>query len=93
MYAKEEEVCELQVKLQERDSALKAYKTENGRYADMKDKYKADIASLQQQVCLAPCTCFLHTLKNLSATRASPATVAESYCAGSAVDCALHAGS
>ena len=50
VYAKEEEVCELQVKLQERDTALKAYKAENGRFADMKDKFKADIASLQQQV-------------------------------------------
>ena len=38
------------MKLQERDTALKAYKTENGRFADMKDKFKADIASLQQQV-------------------------------------------
>ena len=50
VYAKEEEVCELQVKLQERDTTLKAYKTENGRFADMKDKFKADISSLQQQV-------------------------------------------
>lgn len=45
-------MCELQVKLQERDTALKAYKAENGRFADMKDKFKADIASLQQQVYL-----------------------------------------
>ena len=50
VYAKEEELCELQVKLAERDTALKAYKTENGRFADVKDKFKADIASLQQQV-------------------------------------------
>ncbi len=50
MYAKEEELCELQVKLGERDTALKAYKTENSRFADMKDNYKADIAALQQQV-------------------------------------------
>ena len=51
VYAKEEELCELQVKLAEQDTALKAYKTENSRFADMKDKFKADIASLQQQVC------------------------------------------
>ena len=50
VYAKEEEVCELQVKLQERDTALKAYKTENSRFADVKDKFKADILALQQQV-------------------------------------------
>ncbi len=50
VYAKEEELCELQVKLGERDAALKAYKTENSRFADMKDKFKADIAALQQQV-------------------------------------------
>ncbi len=50
LYAKEEELCELQVKLGERDTALKAYKTENSRFADMKDKFKADIAALQQQV-------------------------------------------
>ena len=50
VYAKEEELCELQVKLGERDSALKAYKTENSRFADMKDKFKADIGALQQQV-------------------------------------------
>ena len=51
-YAKEEELCELQVKLAERDTSLKAYKAENSRFADMKDKFKADIASLQQQVCV-----------------------------------------
>ncbi|KAA6416990.1 MAG: hypothetical protein FRX49_13052 [Trebouxia sp. A1-2] len=50
VYAKEEELCELQVKLGERDTALKAYKTENSRFADLKDKFKADIAALQQQV-------------------------------------------
>ena len=50
MYAKEEELVEVQAKLGERDAALRAYKTENGRFADMKDKFKADIASLQQQV-------------------------------------------
>ena len=53
VYAKEEELCELQVRLTERDAALKAHKTENSRYADMKDKFKADIAALQQQVCAA----------------------------------------
>lgn len=58
VYAKEEELCELQVRLTERDAALKAHKTENSRFADMKDKFKADIAVLQQQVCAAssPCT-------------------------------------
>ena len=50
VYAKEEELVELQAKLGERDTALKAFKTENGRFADMKDKFKADITSLQQQV-------------------------------------------
>ncbi|KAL0055371.1 hypothetical protein WJX82_011399 [Trebouxia sp. C0006] len=50
VYAKEEELCELQVKLGDRDTALKAYKTENSRFADMKDNFKADIAALQQQV-------------------------------------------
>ena len=53
VYAKEEELCELQVKLTERDAALKAHKTENSRFADMKDKFKADIAALQQQVSAA----------------------------------------
>ena len=51
VFAKEEELAELQAKLGEREAALKAYKTENSRFADMKDKFKADIASLQQQVC------------------------------------------
>ena len=50
VFAKEEELAEFQAKLGERDTALKAYKTENSRFADMKDKFKADIASLQQQV-------------------------------------------
>lgn len=50
VFAKEEELAEFQAKLAERDTALKAYKTENSRFADMKDKFKADIASLQQQV-------------------------------------------
>ena len=54
VYAKEEELCELQVKLSERENALKAYKTENSRFADMKDKFKADISSLQQQVNRTP---------------------------------------
>lgn len=50
VFAKEEELAEFQAKLGERDTALKAYKTENSRFADMRDKFKADIASLQQQV-------------------------------------------
>ena len=50
MFAKEEELAEFQAKLGEREAALKAYKTENSRFADMKDKFKADIGSLQQQV-------------------------------------------
>ena len=53
VFAKEEELAELQAKLGEREAALKAYKTENSRFADMKDKFKADIGSLQQQVCTA----------------------------------------
>lgn len=56
VFAKEEELAEFQAKLGERQAALKAYKTENGRFADMKDKFKADIASLQQQVCIQ-CDC------------------------------------
>lgn len=56
VFAKEEELAEFQAKLGEREAALKAYKTENGRFADMKDKFKADIASLQQQVCIQ-CDC------------------------------------
>lgn len=52
VFAKEEELAELQAKLGEREAALKAYKTENSRFADMKDKFKADIGSLRQQVCL-----------------------------------------
>lgn len=52
VFAKEEELAEFQAKLGERETALKAYKTENGCFADMKDKFKADIASLQQQVCM-----------------------------------------
>ena len=55
VYAKEEELVELQAKLGERDTALKAFKTENGRFADMKDKFKEDIASLQQQVLTGTC--------------------------------------
>lgn len=50
MFAKEEELAEFQAKLGEREAALKAYKTENSRFADMKDKFKADIGSLQLQV-------------------------------------------
>ena len=50
MYAKEEELCGLQVRLAERDTALKAHKAENSRFADMRDRFKADIAALQQQV-------------------------------------------
>ena len=53
VYAKEEELCELQARLTERDTALKAHKTENNRFADIQDKFKADIAALQQQVCPA----------------------------------------
>ena len=52
VFAKEEELAEFQAKLGEREAALKAYKTENSRFADVKDKFKADIASLQQQVCI-----------------------------------------
>ena len=50
VFAKEEELAEFQARLGEREAALKAYKTENSRFADMKDKFKADIASLQLQV-------------------------------------------
>lgn len=53
VYAKEEEVCELQAKMQERNAAVKAYEAENSCFADMKDKFKADISLLQQQVCSA----------------------------------------
>ena len=48
--AGEEELVVLQAKLGERDATLKAYKSENSRFADMKEKFKADIVSLQQQV-------------------------------------------
>lgn len=50
MFAKEEEICELQVKLRERDTMLYDYKKENARFAVIQQKYNADIAALQQQV-------------------------------------------
>ena len=51
VFAKEKELAEVQAKLGEQEAALKAYKSENSRFADMRDKFKADIGSLQQQVC------------------------------------------
>ena len=49
-FAKEEEICELQVKLRERDSLLFDYKKENARFAEIQQQYKSDIGTLQQQV-------------------------------------------
>lgn len=49
-FAKEEEICELQVKLRERDTLLVDYKRENARFAEIQQKYNSDIATLQQQV-------------------------------------------
>lgn len=71
VFAKEEELAEFQAKLGEREAALKAYKTENSRFADMKDKFKADIASLQQQVCtlynvvIDVCVGIMHNMSKL----------------------------
>ena len=50
VFNKEEEICELQVKLRERDSGLREFKRENSRFADSRDRMKADISLLQQQV-------------------------------------------
>lgn len=80
VYAKEEELCEVQAKLAERDTALKAYKAENSRFADMKDKFKADIASLQQQVCSCACPHPWHGTVLCSTTLARQAVSAILVC-------------
>ena len=50
VFNKEEEICELQVKLRERDSGLRDFKRENSRFADSRDRMQADISLLQRQV-------------------------------------------
>lgn len=57
VFNKEEEICELQVKLRDQDSGLRDFKRENSRFADSRDRMKADIFLLKQQVSSSPGGC------------------------------------
>ncbi|PSC75424.1 hypothetical protein C2E20_1600 [Micractinium conductrix] len=47
---KEEEVVTLEVRLKEYEGALREYKKENGKFFEMKERYKATIAGLEREV-------------------------------------------
>jgi len=47
---KEEEICALQVRLQEYESVLRQYRAENEKFAASKETYKARIAALEKEL-------------------------------------------